>query len=291
MDKVKKDYVKFEVEYCVEVRNSWHRDLMAAVGTLPEPLRNMCRLQVEGLDFQECPGGISRHHAYVGGLMKHTLEVVLLSSTLARGLAKQTHDNVVCAAVFHDLGKKTEYGWDNEGCWQTIQGKMLRHIPESYHCFRNWASQCFMPWDRQVEIGHMILAHHGRPEWRTPAEPYTLGAQILHLADMASCHAMTDEERDAQRISFAYGNVKLHNPELALETVKRPTTSYGNDYWGKVDRPDDRVLPEFSPHATRIVTVQCGDPECGKCNGARHFDPPAGKTVCGKDLENPWDGK
>ena len=68
------------------------------------------------------------HHAYLGGLLEHTVAVATLAQELALGHPRLNHDLLLCAAIVHDIGKTREftYGASIELC---EEGRLLGHVP------------------------------------------------------------------------------------------------------------------------------------------------------------------
>jgi 3'-5' exoribonuclease len=142
------------------------------------------------------------HHYGDGGLVKHTYEVLKLCLTNRETLAA-FGDSIVnsrvlaCAAIYHDIGKLTDYRRKSHvgvfgdviepGVWESAPDKYL-----TYHISRSaisWAKAIEKyPRHRSIEddVLHAILAHHGRREWGSPVEPRTRAAWILHLSDQMS---------------------------------------------------------------------------------------------------------
>lgn len=48
-----------------------------------------------------------------------------------------------------------------------------------------------------------------------------MSEQLMKLIEMGRDHEMTPEQLEAQRISFAFGNVKLANDDIKKEDVVR----------------------------------------------------------------------
>lgn len=126
-----------------------------------------------------CPGSIDKHHAYEGGLIRHTYEV--LRGAVAMADVHGANVGVVAeAALWHDAGKLECYGRGADGEWvKTHKYHALGHVSISHARYVEAVG-------RDWEVEHAILAHHGRREWRSPVEPQTLEAWIVHWADMAS---------------------------------------------------------------------------------------------------------
>lgn len=131
------------------------------------------------------------HHAYVGGLMVHTAEVVTVAMATARSM-KIDFDVLLTAAIVHDYMKIYDYviGANNQ-IQKTEYRKLVRHLAGSHAWFYSEAIQfkeMQLPSDLRLQVEHAILAHHGRLEWQTAVEPVTPEAHILHYADMLSAN-------------------------------------------------------------------------------------------------------
>jgi 3'-5' exoribonuclease len=135
------------------------------------------------------------HHYGDGGLAKHTHEVLGLC-LINRGILSSyggpeiDPKTLVCAAIFHDVGKLTDYRRSDDPFglpWVSATDKYL-----TYHISRSaiaWAKAVDKhPRHRSIEddVLHAILAHHGRREWGSPVEPRTRAAWVLHLSDQMS---------------------------------------------------------------------------------------------------------
>ena len=131
------------------------------------------------------------HHAYSGGLLDHTFEVFTIASSLAHlgKLSDLDYTNLVVAVLWHDYGKI--YTYYEETGEKTADYKRLGHIVTSVKHFEvaHSKSKNTLEYSDYMEIIHAILAHHGKHEWRSPVEPQTKIARILHAADYASAFA------------------------------------------------------------------------------------------------------
>jgi 3'-5' exoribonuclease len=153
------------------------------------------------------PNSGHKHHAYPGGLAVHTLEVLekALSMNAPGGsgdrvnfLDSPSNQIIITAAIWHDFAKIHEYAWpearkvgaitlEPDGTIiKTPYKKLIAHVAGSYAEFLNASRAVNLDPNLTEQIGHCILAHHGRLEWHSPVEPQTEEAYILHAADMWS---------------------------------------------------------------------------------------------------------
>ena len=132
--------------------------------------------------FRVWPAAVRIHHAYVGGLLEHTLSV---TKTCLYFVEKYdiSRDLLVCAAILHDIGKLEELSKDS-GAEYTEKGQLIGHIVLGRDIVRKFASEVpDFPEDFLLLLEHLILSHQGQTEWGTVKVPMTLEALLLHYAD------------------------------------------------------------------------------------------------------------
>jgi 3'-5' exoribonuclease len=133
--------------------------------------------------FQICPAAKTVHHAYLSGLLEHTLSVVRIAAKLYPLYPYVNGQIVVAGALFHDLGKVVELSPD-AGFEYTQDGKMLGHILIGYEMVSKYIDKIdgFPPNIRE-HLLHMIASHHGAIEFGAIQLPKTYEALMLHYAD------------------------------------------------------------------------------------------------------------
>jgi 3'-5' exoribonuclease len=137
-----------------------------------------------GQAFRLAPAAKQNHHAYLGGLIEHTLSVTRVCDLLAAHYGSSIdRDLVIAAALLHDLGKIREIG-ARSGFPYTDEGKLLGHIIIGMQVVADAARQLpHLAETRLLLLQHLIASHQGRYEWHSPREPRTLEAMLLHYAD------------------------------------------------------------------------------------------------------------
>jgi 3'-5' exoribonuclease len=143
------------------------------------------------LRFERAPGSIARHHAKMGGLLLHTVEVMEIARTAAR-TCRANPDLVTVGALLHDIGKVESYEIAAGGFAYTACGRLVGHIVLGMLMLERRLAALGEPvcGERQLlELQHLILAHHGSLEFGSPVEPMTLEAELIHWADEASAKA------------------------------------------------------------------------------------------------------
>lgn len=163
---------------------------------LPEVEKNEAALYViRDTRFITGFGSRSKHHAFSGGLVCHTAEVLsnclamaatLDSDPAAQNGLRMKQDVLVMASIWHDYMKIADYEQDQYGMAYTAHKKLIYHVADSYAEFVAQAK--FNNLDKEFiqDVGHCILSHHGRPEWGSAITPQTPEALVLHTADCLS---------------------------------------------------------------------------------------------------------
>ncbi|MBQ3033950.1 MAG: HD domain-containing protein [Deferribacterales bacterium] len=135
-------------------------------------------------NFLRKPAAKSVHHAYIHGLLEHTLSMMKLSILIADYYGKDINKELLLmGALFHDSGKIMEIDSDNAFDY-TDEGKLLGHLILGMELVNRYVSEIndFPEKARQLVI-HMIASHHGYLEFGSPKKPKTKEAMILHFVD------------------------------------------------------------------------------------------------------------
>jgi 3'-5' exoribonuclease len=99
------------------------------------------------------------HHAYLGGLLEHTVAVATLAQELALGHPRLNSDLLICAAIVHDVGKTREftYGATIE---PSEEGRLLGHVQIGLRILRERGAR-LLDEPRLLALEHCVLCHHG----------------------------------------------------------------------------------------------------------------------------------
>lgn len=158
-----------------------------SISTLTGEVAGVCWTCWEDDRMRECPGGTHHHHDYVGGQMVHTAQMLEMAHALCELEATTLDASILIPAVLvHDWGKIWDYEEKEDRLVYTNHLKLVGHLPRSYAEWMIAARKGDVPESIQTEIGHCILAHHGRQDWGSPVLPQTAEAWALHHVDMMS---------------------------------------------------------------------------------------------------------
>jgi 3'-5' exoribonuclease len=179
-------------------------ELTAVIASVnDDPLRALLELLLAagtetGHAFRLAPAAKQNHHAYLGGLLEHTLSVARVCELLSIHYgAALDRDLLITGALLHDVGKIREIG-ARSGFPYTDEGKLLGHIVIGMQIVADAARDIpdLAP-ARLLLLQHLIASHQGRFEWQSPREPRTLEALLLHYVDdldakLTQAGALTD---------------------------------------------------------------------------------------------------
>ena len=151
------------------------------------PLRNLmqCILDDRTLmeRFKRAPAAKSMHHAYVGGLLEHTVSVAMLASLAAKHYPSLDRDLLVVGALLHDIGKVDELSCDLAIDYSD-SGRLLGHMILGLQIVEEKIrSLGSFPVEAALILKHLILSHHGEHEFGAVKLPMTREAFVLHFID------------------------------------------------------------------------------------------------------------
>ncbi len=135
--------------------------------------------------FKTAPAAKNMHHAYLGGLLVHTLSMVILADKVAnhyRGGAID-RDLLIAGAVFHDIGKIREFVYDYRIDYSD-EGRLLSHIVIGIRMIDEKLDGLEdFPKELEILLKHMVVSHHGTREYGSPEVPKTIEAVLLNYVD------------------------------------------------------------------------------------------------------------
>ena len=141
-----------------------------------------------------------KHHGEVGGLARHTYEVLRYAVAAAKPLSSVNLAALMIGAVWHDFGKIEEYEQQHEPTLFTRRTPQLSHICHGLMMWRENTGDLYLQDPPLFEaVAHIIASHHGRKEWGSPVEPQTIEALLVHQADMVSVMLDSDSNPTSRK--------------------------------------------------------------------------------------------
>lgn len=139
--------------------------------------------------FTAAPAGVKLHHAYVGGLLEHTVSMMEIAEKLVPFYPGTDRDLLLMGVFLHDAGKTRELAYARAFGY-TDEGQLVGHIPMGVAMLTETAAKVPdltgepFPRELMVRLTHMILSHHGTLEFGSPKVPMTPEAMLLHHIDL-----------------------------------------------------------------------------------------------------------
>jgi 3'-5' exoribonuclease len=98
------------------------------------------------------------HHAYLGGLLEHTVAVATLALEAAQLHPRLNSDLLLCAALVHDLGKTREFTY-GAAIELSAEGRLLGHLALGQRLLEERMDG--LAEERRLALLHCVLCHHG----------------------------------------------------------------------------------------------------------------------------------
>ncbi len=165
------------------------RDLLQIVADIHDPwLKRLAQAffvkdQKFVEDFALAPAAKAMHHAWLGGLLEHTLSVARLALQVTPLYPQINADLVLIGALLHDIGKVRELVYERNLDYSTA-GRLLGHVMIGVQMIQEKAKTIKdFPESTLMLVEHLILSHHGEYEYGSPKRPKTLEAILLNFID------------------------------------------------------------------------------------------------------------
>lgn len=133
--------------------------------------------------FKRAPAAKKMHHAYIGGLLEHTLSMAVLTDKIAGHYSGIDRDFLLSGALLHDIGKTRELSYD-VGIDYSDEGRMVNHIVIGIQMLEEkMRTIASFPEEPALVLKHMVVSHHGSKELGSPEPPKTIEAVMLNCID------------------------------------------------------------------------------------------------------------
>ena len=174
------------------------------------------------------PAAFKLHHAIRGGLLMHTLSIVRLAERVCEIYPFVDKDLLLSGAILHDIAKLTEFTVAETGVvtGYSVRGNLLGHLTEGAIAVRKASEQLDIPMEKSMLLEHMILSHHGEPEFGAAVRPAFIEAELLSELDLmdARVYEMREAVENCEANGFtgklwAMDNRKLYNHSRTDMTI------------------------------------------------------------------------
>jgi 3'-5' exoribonuclease len=215
-------------EICQSVQNRHLSALLEAYLDDAELMERFCK----------APAAMSFHHAYIGGLLEHTSNALEVADAIVRFYPGLSRDLVIAGIFLHDIAKTWELAYDCAFSY-TDGGQLVGHIVKSAIWIEHKAKAAEqtlgepLPQDLVNVLQHIIISHHGTPEFgaiKVPATPEAIAVHFIENMDaklMMSLQATRGESTTGEgswtEYMKAFG-VRLYRPDVSLVEDPDPAT-------------------------------------------------------------------
>lgn len=132
------------------------------------------------------PAAFRLHHAIRSGLLMHTASIVKLCESVCKVYPFVNRELLISGAILHDIAKTVEFDVKETGIASgyTVEGNLLGHLVMGAMMVRDAAKKLNIDSEKSMLLQHMILSHHGEPEFGAAVRPLFLEAELLSQLDL-----------------------------------------------------------------------------------------------------------
>jgi len=112
----------------------------------------------EAAGFRRAPATRRSHHAYLGGLLEHTVAVATLVPETCTLHPRLDSDLLMAAAIVHDIGRAREFTYGAE-FGLSEEGRLLGHLTIGAEVVGAAAAE--LAPERRLALVNCVLSHHG----------------------------------------------------------------------------------------------------------------------------------
>ncbi len=174
------------------------------------------------------PAAAKLHHAMRGGLLYHTLSMLRLAQAVASVYPFIDSDLLFAGVILHDIAKIYEFELSPAGTVKSYstEGMLIGHLVKGAMIVEKYAQKLGTDPKKTMLIEHMIISHHGEPEYGAAVRPSFIEAEILSRIDgmdaciyeMAEAVFAAGNENFSEKLWFLDGR-KCYNHGLGGEEI------------------------------------------------------------------------
>lgn len=132
--------------------------------------------------FVDYPAAVRNHHNFASGLLYHSLCMADMAEALCKLYPTLNRDVLIAGCLIHDIGKTVELSGPIATKF-TLEGKLLGHISIMQAEVKEAADALGLTGEIPAVMEHMVLSHHGQPDFGSPIAPATREALALSMID------------------------------------------------------------------------------------------------------------
>ena len=140
------------------------------------------------VSFGKIPAAKSIHHSFISGLLMHTGNMLRIADFLSTNIYPDAVDRslLLAGTLLHDFAKDREFLFSELGTVtdMSVKGRLLGHLVMGAEEIGELALKLEIPEEKTVLLQHMILAHHGQPEFGAAVVPCIAESELLYHIDL-----------------------------------------------------------------------------------------------------------
>ncbi len=189
-------------------------------------------------DFRKSPAAMTFHHAYLGGLLEHTLNAMQVADAVVKFYPGLNRDLVLAGIFLHDLAKTWELSYDCAFDY-TDGGRLVGHVVKGAMWVEQKAKEAETALGEPIPralidvLQHIILSHHGETSLdfgsaRTPCTPEALAVHMIENMDakmmmaLSYCRGEAGSSEGNWTEYLKAFNGRLYRPDVAPDDAQAP---------------------------------------------------------------------
>ena len=132
------------------------------------------------------PAAVKLHHAFRGGLLYHTLSIIRLAQAVSKIYPSVDEDLLLTGVILHDIAKTEEFNLSPAGLAEnyTADGMLIGHLVRGAMAVERVGKELKIDHETLMCVQHMLISHHGSPEYGAVVRPMFLEAELLSQLDL-----------------------------------------------------------------------------------------------------------
>ena len=166
------------------------RKVRTLVDSMEDPdYRQVARTMLERHleTFASIPAAKSVHHSFLSGLLMHTANMMAMADFLSGQYASVIDRSLLLTGtLLHDFAKEIEFRFSDLGIVTdySVKGQLLGHLVMGAQEVAQVCAELGTPEEKRLLLQHMLLSHHGEPEYGAAVKPMFAEAELLSYIDM-----------------------------------------------------------------------------------------------------------
>lgn len=173
----------------IDVDDTWQEilDIVASIEDADYAAVCNAMLDKYSEQFRTIPAAKSVHHSFLHGLLMHTANMLRAAEIMASIYPEVIDRSLLLAGtLLHDFAKSEEFTFSPLGLVTdySVKGQLIGHLVLGAQEIASISSELGIPAEKSVLLQHMILSHHGEPEYGAAVKPLCAESELLSYIDM-----------------------------------------------------------------------------------------------------------